>query len=152
MKRRLSTILSGISGEYFVAGELAKEGYTASLTLKNTKGVDILTTNEKGNKFACIQVKTNTKKDNFWILSKNDEEYKGDKFYYVFVTLWGKDDKPDYYIVPCKEVTKRAKEYFKRLANKWIQKGQSKKDNGIREFRLRAGDSKYYNNWSVLRF
>lgn len=34
--------LAGVSGEYFVAAELSRRGYIASITLRNTKGVDIL--------------------------------------------------------------------------------------------------------------
>ena len=40
-KSPTSSILAGISGEYFVAGELSRRGWIASLTLRNTRGVDI---------------------------------------------------------------------------------------------------------------
>ena len=32
----------GIAGEFFVAAELTRRGYVASLTSKNTKAIDIL--------------------------------------------------------------------------------------------------------------
>jgi hypothetical protein len=41
-QRTLSTILAGVAGEYLVAGELSRLGWIASLTLRNTRGVDIL--------------------------------------------------------------------------------------------------------------
>ena len=38
----ISKILSGVAGEYFVAAEMSRRGYIASLTLKNTRGIDVL--------------------------------------------------------------------------------------------------------------
>ena len=57
-KGKLNPILSGCAGEYLVAGELSRRGYIASITLRNSKGVDMLVTNEKATKTAAIQVKT----------------------------------------------------------------------------------------------
>ena len=34
---KISSILAGVSGEYFVAAELSLRGYLCSVTLKNTK-------------------------------------------------------------------------------------------------------------------
>ena len=55
----LSRTLSGIAGEYFVAAELTRRGYVASLTLRNTRGIDILASNADATKSVGIQVKTN---------------------------------------------------------------------------------------------
>jgi hypothetical protein len=57
-RSRLSTTLSGIAGEYFVAAELSRRGYVASLTLQNTRGIDILASNGDATKSVGIQVKT----------------------------------------------------------------------------------------------
>ena len=54
-------ILSGISGEYFVAGELSRNGYVAALTLRNNADSDIITTTSDGTKSFNIQVKTKRK-------------------------------------------------------------------------------------------
>ena len=56
---KISSILAGVSGEYFVAAELSRRGYICSVTLKNTKGIDILVCNEDASKNLGIQVKTN---------------------------------------------------------------------------------------------
>ncbi|MEA2328452.1 MAG: hypothetical protein QOE68_3411, partial [Thermoanaerobaculia bacterium] len=42
---KLDAGLCGIAGEYFVAAELSRRGYLASITLRNSRGVDILATN-----------------------------------------------------------------------------------------------------------
>ena len=39
---RLSPGLCGTAGEYFVAAELSRRGYVASITLRNARGIDIL--------------------------------------------------------------------------------------------------------------
>ena len=40
-EKKVSSILIGVAGEYFVAAELSRRGYVASITLRNTKGIDI---------------------------------------------------------------------------------------------------------------
>ena len=49
---KLSKILSGVSGEYFVAAELSRRGYIASITLRNSRGIDILCATEDRGKAA----------------------------------------------------------------------------------------------------
>jgi hypothetical protein len=49
--------LCGVAGEYFVAAELSRRGYVASLTLRNTRGIDILASNIDATKSVGIQVK-----------------------------------------------------------------------------------------------
>lgn len=44
----LSAILCSVSGEYFVAAELSRRGYIASITLRNSRVVDILASNPEG--------------------------------------------------------------------------------------------------------
>jgi len=51
-------ILRGVAGEYLVAGELSKRNFIASITLRNTKGMDILASNSDASKSVGIQVKT----------------------------------------------------------------------------------------------
>ncbi len=47
---KISAILSGVSGEHFVAAEISRRGYIASLTSKNTKGIDLLASNDDASK------------------------------------------------------------------------------------------------------
>jgi hypothetical protein len=51
-------IRTGIAGEFFVAGELSKRGWVATLTAKNTPDVDILAERPSGEPRVRIQVKT----------------------------------------------------------------------------------------------
>ena len=56
--KALSTILTGVAGEYFVAAELSRRGFVASLTLRNTRGIDVLASNADATRSVGIQVKT----------------------------------------------------------------------------------------------
>jgi len=82
-----SNILTGISGEYYVAGELSRLGHIASITLGNTRGIDILCSNSDASKHVSIQVKTSKKPKNSWMLDKKSEEYYSPKHFYVFCFL-----------------------------------------------------------------
>lgn len=99
-------ILSGISGEYFVAGELSRHGYVAALTLRNNADSDIIATTVDGLKKFNIQVKTsNRKKSNMWPMGSKAIETRPEwdnNFFYVFVSLSSDpaDTKIDYYIIP----------------------------------------------------
>ena len=92
----------GVSGEYFVAAELERRGFSATIALRNTEAFDILAINEETKKQFCIQVKTYEKKSNKRVLNKKNEVIE-DNMYYIFVNLNGTDN-PDYYIVPSVEV------------------------------------------------
>ena len=70
-----TSLLAGVSGEYYVAAELSRRGYIASITLRNTKGIDVLVSNQEVTKQVGIQVKTSRVSENSWMLNKNAEEY-----------------------------------------------------------------------------
>jgi hypothetical protein len=57
--KKLASTLCGVSGKYFVAAELSRRGYVASLTLRNTRGIDVLASNVDATKSVGILVKTN---------------------------------------------------------------------------------------------
>lgn len=61
MKSKLESTLVGVAGEYLVAGELSPRGYIASITLRNSRGIDIIASNPEATKSVSIQVKTNSK-------------------------------------------------------------------------------------------
>ena len=61
--------LTGVAGEYFVAAELSRRGYIASITLRNTRGIDILASNADATRQVAIQVKTNQGSKPQWVLN-----------------------------------------------------------------------------------
>lgn len=148
-KLKSDTILTGVAGEYFVAGELSKRGYIASLTLRNTKGIDILVSNKTAGKSIGIQVKS-TKYSNTraWMLDKKSEDYYADNLFYVFVNLKEKNQRPDFFIVPSKVVAKHIKTGHKNWLKKQSRTGEKHKDTPLRKFYDRK--ESYLENWKIL--
>ena len=145
---KISTGLSGLAGEYFVAGELSRRGFLASIMLRNTKGIDILATNSNATATVAIQVKTNQNGQKSWILNRKCEEFAEPNFFYVLVNLNAKSGVPEFHIVPSLEVSK----FIKADHQKWLKtpgkKGQKRNDTTMRKFHDHS-DS-YLSKWDLL--
>lgn len=102
---------TGLSGEYFVAAELLRRGYTVGITMGNAKGIDILA--EKNDKQFIVQVKAIYKQKNVgWPIMQN--KVRPD-CYYVFVNLNGdKMSEPEYFICTGEEAFTLVKQYETR--------------------------------------
>ena len=124
---------TGLSGEYFVAAELYRRGWSVGMTIGNAKAVDLFA--EKDDKIIPIQVKSIYKKKNIGFPLMRDQ-IKDDCFY-IFVNLNAdKMASPDYYICTSDEVKARVKEYTTRgIVN-------------LSTFR----DGDFLNNWGKLEY
>lgn len=100
--------LTGISGEFFVAAELAKRNFQVSLTLGNAKGIDLYATNQITEKIFEIEVKTLRKKNCFTL---NTQRLKLKKIF-IFVFLNDEETAPDFYIVTGEELLKDTKHFY----------------------------------------
>lgn len=102
---------TGLSGEYFVAAELLRRGFSVGITMGNAKAIDILA--EKGDKQFIIQVKAIYKKKNVgWPMMK-DKVFLN--HFYVFVNLNGdKMTEPDFFIATGVEAKEKVKQYATR--------------------------------------
>lgn len=141
--------LSSVAGEFFVAAELSKLGHIATLTAKNTKGVDILVGNLTATASATIQVKTMKMKTGYWMMNKKAENFHSDRHFYVMVNLSGTmSGHPEYYVIPSKIVS----DFIIKAHRAWLRKRGSKKqkhnDNSIRKYY--ADDESYLNRWDLL--
>jgi len=98
---------TGISSEFLVAGELTRRGYNVTLTLGNTKAIDLLI--EKDGKLIPIQVKGIQRKASIcWNISLS--KIQGYSLIYVLVNLNADNySQPEYFVLTEKEV----KKYFK---------------------------------------
>jgi hypothetical protein len=112
---KLARTLSGIAGEYFVAAELSRRGYVASLTLRNTRGIDLLASNADATKSVGIQVKASQGGKRDWLLTEAAEANAAENLFYVLVRLNGLA-MPDYYIVPRAVVAK----YVRSEHREWL--------------------------------
>jgi len=145
---KLSGVLSGVAGEYYVAAALTAQGYIASITMRNTKGVDILCSNEDASKSVAIQVKTRTTSPREWMLNEKSEDYYADNLFYVFVSLNNLKKSPDFFIVPSKDVAKYTKETHQTWLETPGRKGQAHNTTALRKFR--DSDEEYLNRWDLL--
>ncbi len=140
--------LSGVAGEYFVAGELSRLGYIASITLQNTRGIAILASNATATRQVAIQVKTNQGSKPEWVLNKKAENFYADTLFYIFVNLKGLEEHPDFYIVPSKIVA----DFVRTDHRKWLEtpgkRGQAHRDNPVRKFR--DPERKFLDRWDLL--
>jgi hypothetical protein len=104
---KIPSVLVGVSGEYFVAAELSRRGHIASISLRNTRGLDILATNQDASRSITIQVKTSQKASKDWMLSEKSESFISKTHFYVFVGLGGIMERPSFHIIPSQVVAER---------------------------------------------
>ena len=147
-EQKISKILTGVSGEYFVAAELSERGLIASITLKNTRGIDILVSNSEATKTIGIQVKATQGDGRKWLLNKEAEDFYADNLFYVFVSLIGIGFLPKFYIVPSKTVSDAIKKGHKKWLATPDKHGQKRNDNSIRHFKDKM--QTYLNKWDML--
>ena len=147
-EQQLSSVLSGVAGEYFVAAELTKRGYIASITLRNTKGVDILCSTSDASKSVAVQVKTNRGSKRDWVLNVKSESYYADNLYYVFVNLNDNEKSPDYFVVSSIDVAKYTKETHATWLSTPGRNGKAHNDSTMRKFS--DPEEKYLNRWDLL--
>jgi hypothetical protein len=96
-----------LAGEYFVAAELYRRGYSVAITLGNAKSIDLFA--ERGARTVNVQVKAiRDKKSVGWPIML--DRVKND-IIYVFVCLNEPDVAPDYYLCTSAEARKKVKQY-----------------------------------------
>ena len=144
---KLSTILTGVAGEYFVAAELSRRGFVASLTLRNTRGIDILASNVDATKSVGIQVKTCQGTRPAWMLTAKADKDSAENLFYVFVCLPA-EGAPSYYVVPRSVVAKQVREDHTRWQATPGKKGQQRGFSNIRKFTDATGV--YKDKWNLL--
>jgi hypothetical protein len=134
-----------------VAGEFSRLDYVASITLRNTRGIDILASKTDAIRSVAIQVKTRRDAGTAWVLSKNSEgapEGKvADNLFYVFVSHNGAEA-PCYHVVPRTAVVEYIRnDYAKWLASPGI-KGGAHRYNAMHKFADAKGE--YRDAWHLL--
>lgn len=145
---RIPPLLAGVAGEYFVAAELSRRGYIASISLRNTRGIDILATNAAASRTITIQCKTNQRGKKAWVLNEKCEGYHSPTHFYVFVALGSPDSRPTYHIVPSEAVARFVSEDHRTWLNTPGRNGRPHVDNPVRQF-IDSGDE-YLERWDLL--
>jgi hypothetical protein len=146
---KLSKGIIGIAGEYFVAGELSMRGFMASITLRNNESIDIHASKLQDDKLILIQVKTSQYSGRTWPVSKKVESQCSDNKYFIFVELQELGERPNYFIVPSKEVAIQVREGHKKWLETPGKNGQQHKDNSLRQFSDKQGE--FLERWDLLK-
>ena len=138
---RTNTI--GLAGEFYAMHRLFLEGYEATLTLGNTKGIDILVYNPKNEKQFKVEVKTSTTianeklfgKNMRWIMNKKHEKLSDKNLVYCFVFIDLKDkSKTKIFFYRPEDINL----YIYTQHKKWLHAEHKKKvkDTDMRIFRI----------------
>lgn len=155
----------GLAGEFYAMHRLFLEGYEATLTLGNTKGIDILLYNPKNGKQFKVEVKTSRTLASLkvfrgeygkymqWMMSKKHESYiDKDNLVYCFVFISkNKDEKPRIFFLDPQSVGMRV-----RWAHKtWLHAEHKKKvkDGDMRMFMISLNNlekNKFQNNFKIF--
>ena len=105
-----------LAGEFLVLAQLALRDLNGTLTLGNTKAVDILVLNPTTKRMFRVEVKTSGKgpeqegifgSNYAWLMSVRHAEFADDDLVYVFVSLPQIEDetlRPHFFLVPAAEV------------------------------------------------
>jgi len=150
IKLKKQSILTGVAGEYFVAAELSRRGFIASITLRNTRGMDILATNLAGTRSITIQCKTTSKDKNSWILNEKCEDFAPPNHFYIFVTLGNVESRPNFHIVPSRIVATRVKTGHSNWRRRRKRKdGKDAGETAVRQFQ--DLNNEFLEKWSLLK-
>lgn len=98
---------TGMRGVFIVAAELSRLGYIVSPTSRSAFGADLLVTDGKCKKAYSVQVKTNARNFNFWLLTKHSNDLSSSSHIYVFVNLRGGGRDIEFFVVPSNIVRKK---------------------------------------------
>jgi hypothetical protein len=102
--------MTGMIGVYLVAAELSKSGFIVSPTSRSAAGADLLVTDQECQKAWSVQVKTNRKAIDYWLVGERAYHIKSDSHMYVFVNLKG-EDRPEYLVVRSEHVAAHVRKY-----------------------------------------
>lgn len=97
--------LTGMTGVYLVASQLSRRGFIVSPTSRSAQGVDLLASTPNGKRTLAIEVKSNARTFNFWLLGKRAKETAYKDLFYVLVNI--REGSEEYFVVPSKVVAKK---------------------------------------------
>ena len=143
-----TSLLAGVAGEYFVAAELSRRGFIASITLRNTRGIDIVATNKDAKHTITIQCKTSRNNTKQWLLGDKSEDFHADTHFYVFVDLHGDLERPSYHVVPSATVAEKIKTGHREWLKGTTPSGKPRKDSAMRKFSDK--EDVYLERWDYL--
>jgi hypothetical protein len=96
-----------MKGLYLLAAELSGRELIVSPTSRSAEAADLLVTDRSCKNVFAVQVKTNARTFNFWLVNANTSKTISDSLVYALVNL--KKSGPEYYFVPSCEIAKKVR-------------------------------------------
>jgi len=128
--------IAGMRGVFMVAAELSRLGFIVSLTSRSSQGADLLVTDQLCNRAFSVQVKTNARTFNFWLLNEKAKELISHSHIYILVNIRREGKVIEYFVVPS-EVISKTMVIEKKETSTWYSIGYD--------------DVKpYLNNWKIF--
>jgi hypothetical protein len=78
---------NGMRGVYLVAAELSRQGYSVAPTARNAAGADLLVFDPDTARAVSIEVKTNARRANFWLVGARAQECCSPSHFYIFLNI-----------------------------------------------------------------
>ena len=110
MAHKVDKNSSHLAGEYFVAAELYRRGYSVAMTLGNAKAIDLFA--EHDGRTVNVQVKAIARRKNVGWPMMRDKVMTN--VIYVFVCLNEAPEAPTYFVATAKEARAKVKQYANR--------------------------------------
>jgi len=85
-KPAIQNALTGAAGTYFVAAELSRRGAVVLMTVRNTRGFDLVASSSDGNRFATVEVKSSSNRVSYFPASQPSPNPPPSAFY-AFVRI-----------------------------------------------------------------
>jgi hypothetical protein len=132
------TALTGAAGEYYVAAELSRRGWAASITPRGAERTEVLAQHLETKTVVAIQVKTMAVGNRFRLGAKNEAPTTATNEWYGLVRLGDATEAPMVFIAPRNFIA--AYVYLDHTL--WLstpaKSGKPHKDNPIRNVRPRT--------------
>jgi len=123
-----------------VAAELSRLGYSVAPTARNAAGADLLVFDPTTARAASIEVKTNAKRANFWLVGERTKTSGSPSHFYAFLNIStprGGGEVYEYYLVPSEVVAQETVVQRSSTGSIWYS------------FMLKSAE-KYRDGWSQL--
>jgi hypothetical protein len=150
--------LVGAAGEYFVAAELSRRGWLATVTIKNAPGTDVLAQRLEDGHTVLVQTKTSAGYD-FTLKGPktidalapvaDERAARHDDEWFILVTLRGDHELPDFYMVPRNVVAAMIFLGHRHWLKEGVKIGKSRKDTSMRKVKV-DDVSPYRDKWDFL--
>lgn len=136
MSKKISNNDIGISGEFYIAHLLAKNGFKVNVSLGRTEGFDLFVQNPNGINLVVSVKTTYSNKSKFILMNEKAETLIDESLFYAFVRLNAPDGIPEFWIVPSTVVAPVIKEAYKIWLETPAKNGSVHNETSMRGFFL----------------